>query len=88
MYRELGLRDVRGENIAAIFHEAATWIDEAVKVFYLHILLYPLYPRVLLMPRSEWRQDIGELLRRVEQIRHGGGGIPHHVQVGEEYLQS
>ena len=33
MCRELGLRDVRGENIAAIFHEATTWIDEAVKVF-------------------------------------------------------
>ena len=33
MCRELGLRDVRGENIAAIFHEAATFIDEAVKVF-------------------------------------------------------
>ena len=33
MYRELGLRDVRGENISAIFHEAAAWIDEAVKVF-------------------------------------------------------
>ena len=39
------------------------------------------------MPGSEWRQDIGELLRGVEQICHGGGGLPHHVQVEEQYLQ-